>query len=177
MADAAVRAAALLLDERVPRRYVPRPAQSDVPASAIQATARMQINVHEVDTPHTAEPHVALLGGTGYSVLLTNAGAGYSRANDIDVFRWRADGTQDDTGQWIYIKDLTSAAVWSAAHQPVRAVPTSYRVTFATDRVAFARRDGAGRDAYRDRRDRQRAGGDSARHAGQPVARSRARSS
>ena len=142
MADAAVRAAALLLDERVPRQYVPRPAQSDFPASPIQATARMQINVHEVDTPHTAEPHVALLGGTGYSVMLTNAGAGRSRANDVDVFRWRADGTQDDTGHWIYVKDLTSAVVWSAAYQPVRAIPTSYRATFATDRVTFDRRDG-----------------------------------
>ncbi len=34
MADAAVRATALLLDERVPRRYVPRPPQSDAPVAA-----------------------------------------------------------------------------------------------------------------------------------------------
>ena len=142
MADAAVRASALLLDERVPRRYVPRPAQLDVQTRAIEPSERAQINVHEVDTPHTAEPHVALLGGSGYSVLLTNAGSGHSRAKGVDVFRWRADATQDDTGHWIYIKDLTGGALWSAGHQPVRAAPSSYRATFATDRVVFARRDG-----------------------------------
>ncbi|MGE5732051.1 MAG: glucoamylase family protein, partial [Gemmatimonas sp.] len=143
MADAAVRAAALLLDERVPRRYVPRPPQSDVPRETVDTATRAQISVHTVDTPHTPEPHVALLGSAGYSVLLTNAGAGYSRANGIDVLRWRADATKDDIGQWIYIKDLTSEALWSAGYQPVRATPSFYRATFAADRVTFARRDGA----------------------------------
>ncbi len=133
--------------------------------------------MHEVDTPHTPEPHVALLGGTGYSVLLTNAGSGHSRANGIDVLRWRADATQDDTGQWIYIKDLTAGTLWSAAYQPVRATPSSYRATFATDRVIFTRRDGAVETRTGDRRRRQRAGGDPARHAHQPIARSSASSS
>ena len=119
MADAAVRATALLLDERIPRRYVPRPrAVRRARSRSTAAGAATQIAVHEVDTPHTPEPHVALLGGHGYSVLLTNAGSGHSRANGIDVLRWRADATRDDTGQWIYIKDLTAGALWSAAYQP-----------------------------------------------------------
>ena len=143
MSDAAVRATALLLDERVPRRYVPRPPQADTRVEATEVAVSTHINVHEVDTPHTAEPHVALLGGIHYSVLLTNAGSGHSRANGVDVLRWRADATQDDTGQWIYINDLTAGALWSAGHQPVRAAPLSYRATFASDRVVFTRRDGA----------------------------------
>jgi cellobiose phosphorylase len=142
MADAVVRAGALLLDERIPRRYVPRPPQSDAPTSPSVAPAATRIAVHKVSTPHTPEPHVCLLGGQGYGVLLTNAGGGYSRAHEIDVFRWRADATRDDTGHWIYVKDLTSRAVWSAAFQPTRATPDSYRATFAADRVEFARRDG-----------------------------------
>lgn len=142
MTDASVRATALLLDERVPRRYAPRPPQPDAPVSILEAAAPARILVHEVDTPHTKEPHVALLGGAGYSVLLTNSGSGHSRSNGIDVLRWRADATQDDTGQWIYIKDLTDGSLWSAAYQPVRAEPARYRAIFAADRVMFARRDG-----------------------------------
>jgi cellobiose phosphorylase len=142
MADASVRATALLLDERVPRLYVPRPPQTDAPASALEAAAPVRIAVHEVDTPHTKEPHVALLGGPSYGVLLTNSGSGHSRAKGIDVLRWRADATQDDTGQWIYIKDLTAGSLWSAAYQPVRAEASRYRATFSADRVIFARRDG-----------------------------------
>ena len=76
-------------------------------------------------------------------MLLTNAGSGHSRANGVDVLRWRADATQDDTGQWIYVNDLTAGALWSAGHQPVRATPSSYRAAFASDRVVFTRRDGA----------------------------------
>ncbi|HET7371725.1 MAG TPA: glucoamylase family protein, partial [Gemmatimonadaceae bacterium] len=143
MADAAVRATALLLDERIPRRYVPRPAQSDAPVVMAAAASATRIAVHEVSTPHTPEPHVALLGGNSYSVLLTNAGGGYSRANGVDVLRWRADAARDDTGHWIYVKDLTAATVWSAAYQPTCATPASYRATFAADRVVFARQDGA----------------------------------
>jgi cyclic beta-1,2-glucan synthetase len=143
MTDPAIRAAALLLDERIPRRYSPRPPQSDVPAGESIASPPTRIVVHEVDTPHTPEPHVAILGGRGYSVLLTNAGSGHSRANDVDVLRWRADGTQDETGQWIYVKDVTGNALWSAAYQPTRVTPESYRATFAADRVIFSRRVGA----------------------------------
>ena len=143
MADPTVRATALLLDERIPRRYVPRRAQSDAPVASVAAPAASRIAVHEMTTPHTPEPHVALLGGSGYSVLVTNAGGGYSRANGIDVLRWRADGTRDDTGQWIYIKDLSANTVWSAAHQPTCVNASSYRAIFAADRVVFARQDGA----------------------------------
>lgn len=142
MADAAVRATALLLDERIPRRYVLHAVQSDTPTALVPATAATRIAVHEVDTPHTPEPHVAILGGNGYSVLLTNAGGGHSRSEGLDVLRWREDGTRDDTGQWIYVRDLTAGTLWSAAYQPTRAAPTSYLATFAADRVIFARRDG-----------------------------------
>jgi len=145
MADPVIRATSLLLDERIPRRYVLRPAQSDVPDvtdAAIAAATATRIAVHAVDTPHTPEPHVAILGGNGYSVLLTNAGGGYSRANGVDVLRWRADATRDDTGQWIYIRDIEAGATWSAAYQPTCAAPVSYRATLAADRVVFSRRDG-----------------------------------
>ncbi len=124
--------------------------------------------VHEVSTPHTPEPHVALLGGNGYNVLLTNAGSGYSRANEIDVLRWRADGTRDDTGHWIYIKDLTAATVWSAAYQPVCVMPSIVSRSFATDRVVFVRRDGAVETRHRNRGRRQRAGRGASRDARQP---------
>jgi cyclic beta-1,2-glucan synthetase len=142
MADAAIRATSLLLDERIPRRYVLRPAQSDVPEVVMPAAAATRIAVHSVDTPHTPEPHVGILGGNSYSVLLTNAGGGYSRASGVDVLRWRADATRDDTGQWIYIRDLDAGTTWSAAYQPTCAAPVSYSASLAADRVVYARRDG-----------------------------------
>jgi cyclic beta-1,2-glucan synthetase len=141
MRNPVVRAASLLLDERVPRRYTIQPAQSDEPLAGFERSAHERQVVREFDDANTTEPHVGLLGGQAYGVLLTNAGGGYSRAGPIDVFRWRADATKDDTGQWIYLRDLTSNHAWSAAHQPVRTPADSYAVTFAPDRAVFTRCD------------------------------------
>ncbi|HEY2025861.1 MAG TPA: glucoamylase family protein, partial [Gemmatimonadaceae bacterium] len=143
MRDPASRASSLLLDERVPRRYTTLPAQPDEPTAEIPRPKRAGAVVREFDDPDTPEPHVGLLGGQSYCALLTNAGGGYSRAGAMDVFRWRADATKDETGQWIYVRDIGSGAVWSAAHQPVRTPASSYRVDFATDRVVYTRVDGS----------------------------------
>ena len=142
MADPMCRAARLLLDERVPRRYSAQAPQPDTPEmTAARLTPKTSV-VREFDTPQTSEPRVCLLGDFPYCVLITNAGGGYSRSNGMAITRWRADATRDDTGQWIYVKDLSTRRVWSAAYQPTGAAPDTYRVTFATDRVVFQRRDG-----------------------------------
>ncbi|MEO7711606.1 MAG: glucoamylase family protein [Gemmatimonadaceae bacterium] len=143
MRDPAARASSLLLDERVPRRYTTLPAQRDDSFEAYERPARARAVVREFGDPDTAEPHVGLLGGQAYCLLLTNAGGGYSRAGGKDVFRWRADATKDETGHWLYLRDLTSGDVWSATHQPVRAPASSYHVSFATDRAVYTRIDGA----------------------------------
>jgi len=142
MADPMCRAARLLLDERVPRRYSAQTPQPDVPETTAALSTSREPVVREFDTAATAEPRVGLLGDLPYSVLVTNAGGGYSRSNGMAVTRWRADATRDDTGQWIYVKDLSTDRVWSAAHQPTGSTPDKYRVTFANDRVVFQRRDG-----------------------------------
>ena len=95
-----------------------------------------------MNTPHTAQPRVAFLGNVPYTTMITNAGGGYSRYSDIVVTRWRRDTTRDNHGEWIYVKDMTTGRVWSAAHQPVGVDADWYRVLFASDRVEFFRRDG-----------------------------------
>ena len=145
MADPMCAPRGSLLDERVPRRYVPRTPQPDVAGSIARERRRATqiVPCANSTTAHTPEPHVGLLGDLPYCVLLTNAGSGYSRANGIAVTRWRADATRDDTGQWIYVKDLTTARVWSAAHQPMRA-PRPTRIARRSPPTASfsARRDG-----------------------------------
>ena len=143
MADPNMRAAALLLDERVPRLFIAQPAVSTLPARAAERRLRPRIAVRRFDTADTAEPRLGLLGGLAYSVLVTNAGSGYSRARGIAVNRWRADTTRDDTGSWIYVRDLAARRLWSVAHQPTAIPADRYSVTFAADRVAFSRRDGS----------------------------------
>src|SRR5437016_9005983 len=85
------------------------------PASAPAAPA----GAAQFTTAHTRHPEVALLSNGRYGVMLTAAGAGYSTWRDMDVTRWREDGTRDCWGQFCYVRDLDGGRVWSAGHQPL----------------------------------------------------------
>ena len=74
--------------------------------------------------------------------MLTAAGSGYSTWRDLAVTRWREDATCDDWGSFIFLRDVGSGEVWSAAYQPVGTEPVTYEVTFNEDRVMFSRGDG-----------------------------------
>src|SRR5207237_1261260 len=97
--------------------------------------------VRRLLTPHTATPQAHLLSNGRYSVMLTDAGSGYSRWRALDVTRWREDSTRDDSGSYFFLRDIESGAVWSASYQPSGIEPDSYQVTFAEDRAEFVRRD------------------------------------
>jgi cyclic beta-1,2-glucan synthetase len=73
--------------------------------------------------------------------MLTAAGSGYSRWGDLGVTRWREDVTRDDSGSYIFLRDVGSGAVWSATYQPCGVLPDSYG-DFTEDRAEFVRTDG-----------------------------------
>jgi cyclic beta-1,2-glucan synthetase len=91
---------------------------------------------------HDVTPLTHLLSNGRYSVMLTSAGSGYSRWRDLGVTRWREDATRDDTGSYLFLRDVASGAVWSAGFQPVGIEPESYQVTFTEGRAEFVRTDG-----------------------------------
>ncbi len=141
-ADPVVRSAELLLHERIPRRVAlqePQGARRDeaLPEAEVERPA-----VREIDTPDTLAPHVALLGHLPYTIMVSHCGGGYSRYEALAVTRWQSDGCRDATGQFCYVKDLSTGRVWSAAHQPVCAPADWYHAYLATDRVTFHRADG-----------------------------------
>jgi cyclic beta-1,2-glucan synthetase len=141
-ADPLVRSAEVLLHERMPRRLVLEEPQETSPEEALPRAEMERPAVREIDTADTPRPEVALLGHLPYTIMVTNGGSGYSRYEDLAVTRWRADSTRDSTGTFIYVRDLTTKRVWSAAYQPTGAEPDSYRAVFASDRVTFLRVDG-----------------------------------
>jgi cellobiose phosphorylase len=141
-ADPVVRAAELLLHERVPRRLELQAPQTARAEEALPDPELGRPVVREVDTPDTPAPHVALLGHWPYTAMVSHCGAGYSRFEQLAVTRWRADATRDATGQFCYLRDVAGGRVWSAGHQPVCAAADWYRAYLATDRVSIHRSDG-----------------------------------
>ena len=87
-------------------------------------------------------PGVALLSNGRYSVLLTEAGSGYSVVDGMDVTRWREDGTCDCWGQYCYVRDLDDGRIWSAGRQPLGRSGDEDAAELRPDRAALRRRDG-----------------------------------
>jgi cyclic beta-1,2-glucan synthetase len=139
-ADPAVQATELLLQERTPRTIgtlsaLQEPVQIDVVREHVEHVAR---KYHTVDRP---VPTTQLLSNGEYTVMISSAGAGFSRSKDMSVTRWREDATRDHYGQFIYLKDVETKNVWSAGYQPVGTVADSYEVSFAEDRARIVRED------------------------------------
>ena len=140
-ADPRVQAADLLLQEKVPE-LVPL---TDLPVESVDhvpATRRLPVDsVRRYTTPHTLSPRAHFLSNGSYSVMITNAGGGYSRWRQLAVTRWREDITTDAWGTFCYVRNLATGEVWSTTHQPMGREPLEFEVTFAPDRAVFRRRD------------------------------------
>ncbi len=142
-AEPAVRATELLLQERSPRDVAAARPWAEDASSAVAVRVFDRPTVRHIRTPHGPTPAVQLLSNGRYSVMLTAAGSGYSRWRDIGITRWREDTTCDDWGSYIYLRDIRSGNIWSAAYQPVGVEPDSYEVQFGEDKAEYTRRDGA----------------------------------
>ena len=141
-AEPLIQATELLLQERTPRGVaVARPRAEEVRAAT---------NVREITpptirlfhSPHDQIPRTHLLSNGRYTVMITAAGSGFSRWRDLAVTRWREDVTCDSWGTYIFLRDVHSAKVWSAGHQPSCVEADSYEVEFSEDRAEIVRRDG-----------------------------------
>jgi cyclic beta-1,2-glucan synthetase len=139
-AEPRVQGAELLLQERSPH-LVPldRPPEEhkvqEAPGRIAQALVRRYI------TPHTVTPRAHVLSNGSMSVMVTNAGGGYTRWRDIAVTRWREDATCDGWGSFCYVRDVETGAFWSSGFQPSGREADSYEATFAPDRAVIRRRD------------------------------------
>jgi len=141
-ADPLVRSAELLLQERVPHAAavtLPNIEEVKLIRSARELPPPQTRSYPLADTP---VPATHFLSNGRYSVMVTNAGGGYSRWKDLSVTRYREDVTRDCWGTFFYIRDLGSGHVWSAAHQPTGTPAEEYHCTFSVDKAEFRRLDG-----------------------------------
>ncbi len=138
---ALVKATAILLEERIPKVSAVRVDDTEVPEFRALAKLR-QTAIRVFHTPDTPTPEVHLLSNGRYHVWLSNAGGGSSRWKELAVTRWREDGTRDNWGTFLYLRERESKAMWSNAYQPTLADSDFYEVVFSEGRAEFRRRDG-----------------------------------
>jgi cyclic beta-1,2-glucan synthetase len=139
-AEPAVRAVELLLHERVPIDAAEiRSPEAETEGAGGPTQEAVNRRLTRADTP-APRPH--LLSNGHYTVMVTNAGAGYSACRDLAVTRWRSDPTCDSHGCFVYVRDMASGKTWSAGHQPLCVPADTYEVTYSADKAEFRRRDG-----------------------------------
>ena len=140
-ADPLIKAADLLLQERVPRDVATaRPRAEEVKVSPADRAATA--TVRRFDAPADVPPTAHLLSNGEYGVMLTPTGGGYSRWRDLAITRWRADGAQEALGSFIFARDTQSGALWSAGVQPTGADPAAHRADFCEHHAAFTHQAG-----------------------------------
>ena len=128
------KATLLLLQERIPKATSFFAHTTDI--ADINYTASGQ-ETKILNTPSTLIPEVQLLSNGKYHLMISNAGSGYSRWNDIAITRWREDVTCDNRGAFCYIRDVKSETYWSNTHQPTLKKTDKYEVVFSQGRVDF----------------------------------------
>lgn len=139
-ADRLFQAVMLLLQERIPKVTTLFSHTAELAdARSTETAAEMPIRVFT--TPDTQMPEVQLLSNGRYHVMVTNAGGGYSRWNDLAITRWREDGLRDNWGTFCYIREVVSGTVWSTAFQPTLRRADHYEAIFSEGRAEFRRRD------------------------------------
>jgi cyclic beta-1,2-glucan synthetase len=136
-----VQAAELLLQERTPRSVaVTRPRGEEVRVAPLVRDSVVPA-LRRFASPHDITPRSHFLSNGRYTVMITAAGAGFSRWENLAVTRWREDSTRDCWGSFIYLRDSASGEVWSAGFQPSGTEMDQYEVVYSEDRAKILQRD------------------------------------
>jgi len=137
-ADPALQSSLLLLQEKIPKATI---FYAHTPDNAQTGPVTEPSSIEIIRTPFTRHPEIKLLSNGHYHVMVSNAGGGYSRLNDLAVNRWREDGTMDNWGTFCYIKDIEQGAYWSNTYQPVGGTTDLYEAVFSQGHAEFRRKD------------------------------------
>jgi len=135
--DELIRGSDLLLQERVPRKV----AMSQLRAEELHSDQfflnKTKTALRVISQVQTYVPVTQLLSNGKYAVMLTAAGAGYSRHRGMAVSRWNEDATRDCFGTFFIIHDLESGSTWSATKQPFQGDARNHSAMFSEHKAEF----------------------------------------
>ena len=135
-----VKSVELLLQEKVPKSIIYNREEHSKEAKSL--FREENVVGRKYTTAITKTPETNIISNGNYYLMMTNSGSGYSKRNDIMVYRWREDATTDNTGMFFYIKNINSNEYWSATFEPCKHEGEDYEVIFLPDKCEFKRKDG-----------------------------------
>ncbi|MHC4539983.1 MAG: glucoamylase family protein, partial [Planctomycetota bacterium] len=138
LSDPRNRASLLLLQERVPLAEVrTRIDMTREEPYLKHATESLDTSLRSFTTADSPVPDVHLLSNGRYHVMITAAGSGASRWQDLALTRWQEDPTRDQWGTFLYVRDLDTGTFWSATPQPTGCEFDRYEAQFSQGVAEF----------------------------------------
>lgn len=135
-----VKATEILLKEKIPEYIV---YDREVELHHINnKVLEKEIFVPRIFNNKKEKQEILLLSNGSYSTMINNNGSGYSKKDDMTIYRWKGDSTSDSSGMFFYIKNLNSNDYWSASYEPCKENNQNYIVEFTLDKASFERKDG-----------------------------------
>lgn len=140
-ADPRIESVEMLLQEQTPPRAPTEHPRHQQMGAMRHSYAAVPLDPWRVspDAPYT---QVHTLSNGKYSLLISAAGSGFSRWEDMELTRWRDDPTLRNHGTWIYVEDRLNGQLWSVTRRPTMTPPNHSEVNFYPHRVEFERQDG-----------------------------------
>ena len=136
-----IKSAEILLKERVPE-YIVFDRDVDISTLNKKLVEREDFLPRVFKGSKRENPEVLLLSNGSYSTMISDSGSGYSKKNDMTVYRWKGDSTSDSSGMFFYIKNLNSNDYWSTTYEPCKEEKDDYLVKFTLDKAKFESTDG-----------------------------------
>ncbi|MCF8564269.1 carbohydrate-binding protein [Alicyclobacillus tolerans] len=134
-ADPRVKAANLLLQERIP-------VKAAIVKEPIGAHARLpefdtaMDDAERVFVQTAAVPEVNVLSNGRLTSVTTVDGTGFLKWKGLSVTRWREDPVDDTAGMIVYLHDAASERTWSATRHPSRALQDT-KTVFHLDKSKY----------------------------------------
>lgn len=136
-----IKAVEILLKERIPENIV-FDRDIDIKKVTKKPLEKEEFVPRIFGDKQTENPEVLLLSNGVYSTMIANNGSGYSKKDDMTVYRWKGDSTSDSSGMFFYIKNLNSNDFWSATYEPCKYYGEEAAIEFTLDKARFERKDG-----------------------------------
>ncbi len=135
--SANVKATEMLLKEKVPPRSITLKLGEKVDDTKKFAEEIKAVRLFRTLSQY---PKAHFLSNGNYTVMITQLGSGYSACRGNLVCRWENDVLRSAPGVHIYIKNLDTGFVWSAAFLPTCLRADEERVMFEPHLATFTRR-------------------------------------
>ncbi len=136
-----VAAIELLLQERIPAAVEISKPRSEEIQRQFSEQSKMEDLKRVGSDPLTPIPATQILSNGHSTLMVSSAGSGFFKNGELVLNRWKEDSILDQSGHYLYIRDLKSKTYWSNTYQPTLKKADSYKYSFEEDKIEFERMD------------------------------------